>query len=445
MKALSVSHLMMAAFITVLAGCGSTGSDVGGSNTATTNEVNTAGITPAENPLAAPAVDPSVVDGVKPLYATGVSGTMAPADFRTHYNVPANLDGTGTTVAIVDAAGSGSPEADLAKFSSYYNLPACTVASGCLTMIDLSNGVKPILNSSSDWYVEVALDIQSVHAIAPKAKIILVTAKSSSMNNMLAAVVKASQQPGVVAISMSWGGSESVSETSIYDVSLKSIQVQGIVLFASAGDSGNNGTNQEYPAVSPYVTSVGGTSIIMPKTTNSLMSTLTSEIAWTYGGGGMSKYETMPSFQTSTLLGTPVYSAAIGQYGTVRRMMPDVSYDADNTTSPMSIIVNNNWMFVGGTSVGSPHWAAIFALLVQDRVNDKNAVQMKTLVMNTMGGFNGMLYNAKVATTDFYDILTGSDKYAAAPGAAALYSATKGYDAVTGLGVPNVTALAASF
>src|ERR1051325_7803578 len=93
--------------------------------------------------------------------------------------------GEGQVIGIIDAFDDPSVESDLAVFDSTFNLPACTTANGCLTVI-FANGVRPITNAS--WSTETSLDVQWAHAIAPNAKILLVEAKNGTMGALLGAV-----------------------------------------------------------------------------------------------------------------------------------------------------------------------------------------------------------------------------------------------------------------
>lgn len=362
---------------------------------------------------------PSQSNGI----GTGIGSTLSPADLRTRYNMPPQYLGVGQTIAIVDAPGSGNIANDLNTFSSYYTLPLCNTANNCFQKIDLSNG-RPV-SKSNDWAIEIALDVEWAHAMAPAAKIILVIAASASLPDMMAAVRTAAAQKGVVAISMSWGAAEYSAETSnAYDGVFSSNP--GMVFFAASGDAGNNGRNQIYPAASPYVTAVGGSSI------KSLgASTVSNETAWSLGGGGASIFESMPSFQSLFLSGSNMLALNHG-----KRAIPDVAYNADPASSPVGVYANGSWYAVGGTSAGAPQWAAIMAQFAQ-------YLQTKSVLLSSMvqgsAGFNSLIYQAKLqqaSKSSFFDITTGSDN--TGRGACVLCSARPGYDDVTGLGVPNV-------
>jgi subtilase family serine protease len=367
------------------------------------------------------------------LFGTGIGGTVSPVDIHSHYNLPPalTLNGINQTIAIVDAPGSATIANDLNSFSSYYKLPLCNTSNPCFQKMDLSNG-----SVNSSWAIEIGLDVEWAHAVAPDAKILLVLAKSATLSDLMAAIQTAANQPGVVAVTMSWGTSELSSETTVsYDGVFKAYQAKGITFIASSGDSGDNGKNQQWPATSPYVTTVGGTSIrsllaSAPPSTN-------TEIAWIDGGGGTSTVEPMPSYQISYLNGDAILSASKG-----KRVYPDIAYNADPNYSPVGVYVNGAWYAVGGTSAGAPQWGGIMALIANHRaINGKTTLQ--SLVKNTAGGFNGILYQTKIDSTSFFEITVGTDDTASTP--CALCTASKGYDEVTGLGVPNVTNLLSFF
>ncbi|HZP97884.1 MAG TPA: peptidase S8/S53 subtilisin kexin sedolisin [Candidatus Limnocylindria bacterium] len=249
--------------------------------------------------------------------------------------------GTGKTIAIVDAYDDPSAETDLGVFSAQYGLPPCTTANGCFTKVNQTGGTRyPKVNSG--WALEISLDVQWAHAIAPGAKILLVEASSNSFANLLAAEDYAKSH--ATYVSNSWGASEFSGETS-YDPHF--LQA-GVSFFVSAGDAG---LPAEYPSSSPNVISVGGTTLHFDGA-----GAFSGETGWSSGGGGCSSYETATTAQSSF----PEYAqAACGG----RRATPDVSLDAD-PASGVSVYDSTRyqgqkgWWTVGGTSASSPMWAA---------------------------------------------------------------------------------------
>jgi subtilase family serine protease len=285
---------------------------------------------------------------VRPNVSSSPKG-LSPAQMKTAYGFSTNnTAGSGMTIAIVDAYDLPTAENDLNVFSSQLGLPSCTTANGCFRKVNQTGGTKyPRYNSG--WGLEIALDIEWAHAIAPGAKILLVEASSNSFANLLAAEDYAKAHANYV--SNSWGGSEFSSESSYDSHFVRS----GVSFFVSSGDAG---LPAEYPSASPNVISVGGTTL----TFNS-NGTLKSETGWSSGGGGCSAYETANSAQSGfsvILSGTDIGYAQVN-CGT-RRATPDVSLDAD-PASGASVYDSSKyqgltgWWTVGGTSLSSPMWA----------------------------------------------------------------------------------------
>src|SRR2546422_9450653 len=190
--------------------------------------------------------------------------------------------GSGQTIAIVDPYDDPNIESDLAAFSAQYGLPPCTSANGCFTKATPQGLPK----ANTNWALEESLDVEWAHAMAPGAKIILVEAQDVLLSNLLNAVDYAALQPNVHQVSMSWAANEFFGESS-YDYHFN---VAGVSFIASSGDSG---TSVSYPAASPYVVSVGGTTLNVDGSGK-----LQSETAWSGSGGGVSSYESKPSYQT---------------------------------------------------------------------------------------------------------------------------------------------------
>lgn len=341
---------------------------------------------------------------IKPNVTSTTPSGLTPQQVRYAYGFSQiSNQGQGQTIAIVDAYDDPNIESDLGVFSTTFSLPPCTSTNGCFKKV-YAAGFKPKTNSG--WALEIALDVEWAHAIAPQARVLLMEAKSSSFGDLLKAVDVAVKN-GASAVSMSFGGSEFGSETS-YDYHFNR---SGVTFLASSGDTGNG---VEYPAASPYVLGVGGTTLSVDSVGNHL-----GETAWNGSGGGISVYEAEPSYQS--LYPLPY----AGQRG-----VPDVAYDADpNTGFPVydSITFNNQsgWFQVGGTSAGAPQWAALIAI-----ANSSRQAAGKALLNSS----NATIY--KLATlnysSDYYDITTGTNGTCGA-----VCAATGGYDYVTGLGSPQ--------
>ena len=311
---------------------------------------------------------------------------LTPAQIKNIYNLP-TTGGKGTIV-IVGAYDDKTIEKDLNNFNIQFNLPACTTANDCFEKHLMSSSIK----TNSSWAYETSLDVEWAHAIAPTAKILLVEAVTPSGKNLLKAVDYAASRKDASAISMSWGGGEFPEEVSL-DSHFQS--VSDAPFFASSGD---NGTGASWPASSPKVIGVGGTSVSFK--TNGI---LNKETAWSGSGGGVSVYEKEPIFQNDYSI-----SKTNGM-----RAIPDVSYSADPTFG-FSIFKNGKWYVVGGTSAGAPQWAGIASLgsgiKIDQLYTDKNTAN-----------------NAKY----FRDITSGSN------GSCQYYcDARRHYDYITGLGSP---------
>jgi outer membrane protein assembly factor BamB len=276
-----------------------------------------------------------------PRAATAPTG-LAPATIKSVYGFPTSgTAGTGQTIAIVDAYDDPTAEQDLATFSAQFGLPSCTTANGCFAKVDQTGGTS-YPAADQGWALEISLDVQWAHAVAPGAKILLVEAASNNFADLFAAVGYAKAHAQYV--SNSWGAAEFSGET-LYDGTF--VQ-KGVSFFVSAGD---NALPAEYPSSSPNVVSVGGTRL-----TFNPDGSLASETGWSLGGGGCSTFEAA----------TPAQSG-FGQYGQAgcggSRATPDVALDADPDSGvavydSTPYFGQTGWFTVGGTSASSPMWAA---------------------------------------------------------------------------------------
>jgi subtilase family serine protease len=340
----------------------------------------------------------------KPIKPSGPGGLWpsvlwkwyAGSDYSTGKTSGSNL------IVIVDAYHYGTALNDFNVFSAQFGLPtepstSATASTNQVFQVVYATGKQPKANCG--WGQEAALDIEWAHAMAPKAKIILVEAASASFADLFTAVdVATIYATGGGQVSMSWGGSEFSGETS-YDSRFSGDHV---VYIASSGDTGGVTI---YPSVSPSVIAAGGTSVAHSGTGDAAV--ISGESGWSGSGGGPSAYE-----------GIPDYQAAITEIVGTARGVPDFSFDADpytgvpvyDSTSCQGYV---GWMVFGGTSVSAPALAGL--------INSAGAFAATT---------GSQLSTAYAKTASFRDITTGSTKY---------YSATSGWDFVTGLGTPYAT------
>lgn len=311
---------------------------------------------------------------------------ISPDIIKTVYHLP-QKGGRGT-IAIIDAYESASIEQDLNTFNSTFGLPACTTANKCFKKHAMAKKIK----SDAGWNLETSLDVEWAHAIAPDATVLLVEAATPSGANLMKAVDYATSRADVVAISMSWGGGEFAEEQSL-DTHFTS--PSGATFFASSGD---NGWGASWPASSPYVTAVGGTSLTFKRD-----GSYASEQAWSGSGGGVSAYEPEPAYQKAYVI----------PHASSMRAIPDVAYNAD-PHSGFSVYAKGTWYVLGGTSAGAPQWAAIHAL-------GRSAMNEKMYADKAGAGHAAF----------FRDVTSGSN------GNCSYYcDARKHYDYVTGLGTP---------
>jgi subtilase family serine protease len=367
---------------------------------------------------------------IAPAASSTFSG-YTPQQLQAAYGVPSSVNGkpagTGETIAIVDAYNDPNIQNDLTVFDGKY-FPLQPAAN--LTVVNQTGGTSlPAANAS--WAVEESLDVEWAHAIAPGANIVLVEANSNSLSDLLTAVKTAATTMGANVVSMSWGASEFSGETT-YD---QYFNAPGVTYVASAGDSSAY-FGPEWPASSPNVLAVGGTTLKLTSTNQ-----ISSETAWNAsyvyipgsgwtiegGGGGVSSYESEPAFQSGN---------SVPNFG--GRSTPDVSWDANPSTgvSVYDSYLEPGWGYVGGTSAGAPAWSGIVAIADQQSVANGHGSLSTAQVDNALYGVfhssGGASYTSGTAyTSDFNDITSGSNGYAAA----------KGYDRATGLGSPKVSAL----
>jgi subtilase family serine protease len=317
-----------------------------------------------------------------------VPSGFGPADLRSAYNVSAQGSST-TTVAIVDAYGYTNAESDLATYRATYGLPPCTTANGCFAKYNQSGVKGNYPRQNNGWAQETALDLDMVSAMCPGCKIILVQANTASFSN-LAAAVNTAASLGAHVISNSYGGGETGSQSyeSAYDHA-------GVAVTVSSGDSGYG---VQFPASSPHVIAVGGTTLKRNTSARGW-----GETVWAGAGSGCSTIYAKPNWQVDG--------------GCAMRMEADVAAVADPATGVAVYGPGNGgksaWLVFGGTSVAAPLIGGVYG---------------------ANGG--GVTYgsNPYANTGALYDVTSGSN---GSCGGTYFCTARAGYDGPTGLGTPN--------
>ena len=319
---------------------------------------------------------------------TGLPAGYGPADLQLAYQVSGVS--SNATIVIVDAYGYDSAEQDLAVYRSTYNLPPCTTANGCFRKLNQRGVAGSYPNQNTGWAQESALDLDMASAMCPTCKIVLVEADSPTYGNLAAAESTASAVAGVRAISNSYGGGEAGSAS--YEPAYNH---PGVAITVSSGDSGYG---VQFPASSPHVTAVGGTSLRRDGSARGF-----SESAWSGAGSGCSGVYAKPGWQ--------------GDPNCNNRTVADVSAIADPNTG---VAVygpargpKSGWLVFGGTSVAAPLVAGVYA-----------------------AGSGTITYGSDPYghTSALFDVTSGSNG-----SCAGLYLCTAGpaYDGPTGLGTPK--------
>jgi subtilase family serine protease len=340
-----------------------------------------------------------------------------PSQFQAAYNLTAAsaADGSGTTVAVVDAYNDPTAASDLAEYRSAAGLPALT--SGQFTQYNQEGETSPLPATApldDDWTLEESLDVDMVSAICPLCKIDLVEANNDSGTGLYVAEETAATTLGAKYISNSWGGSETSSDTT-YDSEY--FGVSGVVYTASAGDSAYSG-GVIYPATSPHVVAVGGTSLDTSSNSRGWTESVWDTSSTEGTGSGCSSYEPQPAWQTSI----SILKAACSD-----RVDNDVAADADpNTGAAVYDTSNDNggWNEVGGTSESSPMIAAVFAL-----------------AGNNGNGGNNAADSIYTHTGNLYEVTASSNGTCTPPAADSVLCTATGaantYNGPTGWGTPD--------
>jgi subtilase family serine protease len=329
-----------------------------------------------------------------------------PADLQAAYKLAAASasNGAGVTVGIVDAFNDPTAFADVNTYRAQFGEPALrscapsavkTSTTACFAQSD-QNGGTSLPRTNGGWAQEESLDVDMVSALCPKCNILLVEARSATLAN-LGASVNTAVRLGAAAVSNSYGGGESSTETSQEN---SFFNHPGVAITASSGDSG---FGPQFPAASRFVTAVGGTSLTRASNTRGW-----TETAWSGAGSGCSAFVTKQSWQTDS--------------GCARRTIADVSAVADPNTGVAVFDSTasgglSGWLVFGGTSVASPIIGTVYAL----------AGNASTV---TYGSFP---YSH---TASLFDVTSGSN---GSCGGSYLCTSGAGYDGPTGLGTPNGT------
>ncbi len=438
---------------------------------------------------------------------------FTPQAIQSAYNVgplyQQGYNGRGMTIAIVDSYGSDTMAHDLHVFDQAFGLqPMCgeegvTCTPGMPKFSELALTGSPAtkeqpgkgthLEDKSAWALEVALDVETSHAIAPQANILLVHSNNAEtlgvqgFPNMMLAEDYVVENHLANVISQSFASAEDAfgSFQSLLNLryAFKNAAANGVTVLAASGDGGTaNGTKQptgkggalipyptvEWPASDPLVTGVGGTYLCTnptassndPRTTyikpgigakcgsSTFNAAHAAEVAWTFSGGGFSHVFARPDYQAGPLPAgsTPIPASSRG--------VPDIAFQASSATGALVYVslppdgndsnINQNvtgWYDIGGTSLSTPQWAGLIA--IADQINKAKYGQ------TGLGLINPALYkvasNPAKYAADYFDIahtaVAGVENNNQGDPSVPGYPATPGWDPVTGLGTPNAAAL----
>jgi kumamolisin len=355
--------------------------------------------------------------------AAAVSASYTPPELAALYRFPQGGTGAGECVAIIELGG-GYRSSDLDAYFAALGLATPEVVA-----VGVDGGSNAPTGDANGPDAEVMLDIEVAGSIAPAARIAVYFAPNTDqgfVDAVSTAVHDRQNAPSVISIS--WGGPESSWTTQAIgalDQSFADAASLGVTVCVACGDNGSGdgvGDGQahvDFPASSPHALACGGTRL------QASGGSITAETVWNEAaggatGGGVSQVFDLPDWQQAA--GVPTSANGNGRVG---RGVPDVAGDADPTTG-YRVRVDGRDVTVGGTSAVAPLWAALVALLNQQRGT-------------SAGRLNPELYAAPVDRA-FRDITVGSNAEQGTPG----YSAGPGWDACTGLGSPDGQALLAA-
>jgi hypothetical protein len=355
----------------------------------------------------------------------GDNGAYSPAYLQSAYNIAsadaAHGGGVGQVVAIVDAYDDPNLASDLAYYRSYFSLPACASgvvslsATGCVfEKVNQSGASSPLPATNASWGVETSLDVEMVSAICPACEILVVEATSASIANLGAAVDTAVAM-GADVVSNSYGSSEYSSENNDSNTYYNH---PGVPIVVASGD---NGYGVEFPAASPDVVAVGGTSLTQNSATGTRNGT---ETVWSGAGAGCSAYEAKPAWQHDT--------------GCARRTVADVAAVANPSTGVWvyDTYGESGFAIYGGTSVATPIISSIFALAGNALGTTNypasylyaNAGALTSVTSGSDGNCGTYLCNA-ADSQNGYNGPTGLGTPGASPNSLAAFSASSGTSA----------------
>jgi kumamolisin len=360
--------------------------------------------------------------------AFGTPGSFAPPQVGEIYNFPKNLDGSGQCIGILEFGG-GFAESDLQTYFQQLGLPVPKVTAVAVDGMGNNPGKEP------DADAEVLLDIEIASSLAPGADIVVYFAPFTEqgwVNAITAAVHDTRNNPSVLSIS--WGfteGQDIWTPQAIQTVNqaFQAAALQGITVCAASGDDGSRDqledgrVHVDFPASSPYVLACGGTTLLFAN------GAFTGETTWNTGGrdqgggatgGGVSDDVAQPSWQKG------IVPPSVNPGNHVGRGVPDVAGNADGASGYAILADGQMLSGVGGTSAVSPLWSALIA-----RANQK--------LGKPVGYINPLLYGTLGMTSAFNDVKGGNNDPTG--GKLGGYQAGAGWDACTGWGSPNGTAL----
>jgi subtilase family serine protease len=410
--------------------------------------------------------------------------------------------GAGRTIALVDSFGSATIASDLNNFDTQFSLQhmcgetgvTCTSGMPTFSILNVQGSPPPNPPPPSNgtdqeghnvWALEVSLDVEWAHATAPMANILLVTTPTAETLGVQGLVQMMNAEQYVIdnhladVISQSFAAGEGSFSSFASLQNLRhafiSAQANHVTVFGSSGDGGTTNVvkepvknpapipypSVEWPASDPLVTGVGGTNLCTNAVTGTSIDTVSPpvacqagsnptgdrETAWVDAGGGYSIYFPRPAFQNTLPPGSSYVGSSVGAPGPNSNMrgVPDIAYQASQRTGVLvymteprikggsagctaTVPCSPGWYVVGGTSSSSPQWAGLIAIADQMAGRD-------------LGYINPSLYavanNSSEYANDFYDVTHGNNQTTSIPG----YSASKGWDAVTGLGTPDAAHL----